>query len=301
MVWNTPTNKDEMYEILKDIFVYYRLHKTIEEAPTLNDLVLPRIEFNPLSNEQLLVKAEEWAAAEIKKKILDRAQFLQNEMNDVEEQVEAVFGNYYSKLSDITRTYGDSQAKVENKAITNGLVDSGVLVDKLTSLEKAKNEEISFITYIKDSAITTKKKKKGHLITERDALDSIYRELKELITKDKFNELVKEQEATIREVFKYNNSIEEKEQRFRNSKLQAEASLDLKYKELRALELSKDELIELGYYADIISCVQAYYDTLDPVQAYHDLMTDSKAMLYLEDYYSQLLSAYRLRMQDYNQ
>ena len=74
-------------------------------------------------------------------------------------------------------------------------------------------------------------------------------------------------------MFKYNTSLEEKEMRSKNSNLSANASLTLKYLEIRSKSFSKEDLVNIGYYEQVIKCVCAYYNTItDKIVAYQNLL-----------------------------
>ena len=96
-------------------------------------------------------------------------------------------------------------------------------------------------------------------------------------------------------MFKYNNSLDEKEQRSKNAIAQSNATLQLKYLEINSNNLSKDQLIEMGYYKDVIDCVCAYYDRLSALDAWRAISNEPKVAVYLEEYYTQIVSMYQLR------
>ena len=103
-----------------------------------------------------------------------------------------------------------------------------------------------------------------------------------------------EYEKLKKDVFKYNNSLEEKEQRYLNSIKESKASLRLRFLYISAGEYTKDQLVEMGYYTDVIRCVRGYYDTLPAVDAYRDMVAEHKLAIYLDDYYQNVVYAYKL-------
>ena len=58
---------------------------------------------------------------------------------------------------------------------------------------------------------------------------------------------------------------------------------------------AKEQLVEMGYYADVVKCVMAYYNTLSPLDAYRDLSSEQQVIIYLDDYYSSVLYNYQMR------
>ncbi|MBQ7348506.1 MAG: hypothetical protein IJW47_00785 [Clostridia bacterium] len=64
MAFPTPTTKEEMFSILKDIFYYYRVKRAEFEEIVLVPLSLKRMEYTPLDDEKLLEKAQSLIAYE---------------------------------------------------------------------------------------------------------------------------------------------------------------------------------------------------------------------------------------------
>lgn len=108
-------------------------------------------------------------------------------------------------------------------------------------------------------------------------------------------EINDEEQALIRDLFKYNNGLDEKEQRYANVIKQTNANLEIKYLQVESNYFGKDQLIEMGYYEDAIDCVCAYYDLLPPADAFGDIKTESKLMIYLDEYYQTLVYMYKTR------
>ena len=96
------------------------------------------------------------------------------------------------------------------------------------------------------------------------------------------------------EVFKYNNGLDEKEQRYLNTIKQTKASLKLRYMDISTGEFTKDQLVEMGYYADVVKCVCGYFDRLDPYTAFQDIASEKKLAIYLDDYYQNVIYTYNL-------
>ncbi len=111
----------------------------------------------------------------------------------------------------------------------------------------------------------------------------------------KVEELKDARDVIEREVFTYNNGVEEREQKHASTLIRANANLKLKYMEITMGEYSKDELVDMGYYDDVVECVTAYYDTLDPIVAYNDIKGESKLTIYLDDYYQNVVYMYATR------
>ena len=64
---------------------------------------------------------------------------------------------------------------------------------------------------------------------------------------------------------------------------------------VKAKGFSKDELVNNGYYKDVLKCVTAYYNTLSAADAYNDIMSDAGLAPYLDDYFDDILVMYKLK------
>ena len=201
--------------------------------------------------------------------------------------------NAVKQIEEITTMYAESIDKVENQAIKAGLLHSSILADKTAVLEEGKNQKIALITQEKDE-------KKASILSEIESLNS-----KKENANDYFNEIhqkeidakvieLKDKEVQKRmEVFKYNNSLDEKEQRYSNSIKETKCSLKLRFLDISSGEYTKDQLIEMGYYNDVMRCVAGYYDRLEPITAYQDMLAEKKLCIYLEDYYETFVHSYK--------
>ena len=91
---------------------------------------------------------------------------------------------------------------------------------------------------------------------------------------------------------------EEKMQKSRNSNLNANANLRIKHIEIQAKGYTKEELIQRGYYTQMLDCVSAFYSSdyfETPYLAYIDLLDEVQLIVYLDEFYSDLLELFRVR------
>ena len=98
-----------------------------------------------------------------------------------------------------------------------------------------------------------------------------------------------------REVFKYNNSLDEKKQRYKNTIAQINANLELKFLSISTGEYTKDQLVEMGYYDDVMRCVCGYYNTLPAMTAFQDVCNDTRLPIFLDHYYQDILYMYQIK------
>lgn len=295
MQFTLPTTKLEMLETLKDIFYYYRIQRVEFDDVDLKALALDRLEFTPLDDEQLLLKATELLASAQTKDIRDKADLHQTNVKKLNEQLALLTKNNQTLVESINSEYNDAKVQIEQNASTWAITDSSVITSQLALLESQKLEKLA---KVEQDFLTEKAQIQAQITIELDCVNSateyFAKEHSEQINA-KFIELKKEQEKTIRDVQKYNNTLDEREQRNANTILEAQATLKLKFLQICSEGLTKDQLVDMGYYQDVIDCVCAYYNTLEPVQAYRDISSETKIITYLDDYYSQIIYMYQVR------
>ena len=295
MTFTKPTTKEEMLSVLKEIFYYYRVKKIDFEKETLEPLVLTRLDFSPLSDEKLLEKAGDLVACEQQSEIIKLKRSLGQEIDDCKEKMNQLTKAYNLAVEQITKKYTKSVYDVKQEAIRRGVGLTSVVSAQLAELESDKNQALSEAEQSYESDYGFYESKVTKLTERYENLNEEYAEIFDSQKRQKYLELKDEQDKLEREVFKYNNSLDEKEQRSVNSIAQSNATLQLKYIEINSGSLSKDQLIEMGYYTDIIDCVCAYYDTMDALTAWRTITNDGKVAVYLEEYYTQICFMYQSR------
>lgn len=295
MTFTNPTTADEMYATLQQIFYFYRIKKEPYSGVTLVPLEIDRLTFTPLTDEQLLAKAATLTAAKNEEYLLERKSELSGKISAAEDKLEAYPAEKAALKKSINARYDASEKKIKLDSVKKGMAESTAVLNKLTELEAKRNAELK--TADDDyAALTVKANEKiAALTSELNGLETSTAAYFEKRKQEKYAELKDAQEKTLRDVKKYNNALEEKEQRYDNFIAQTNASLQLRYMELRSEGFTKDQLIEMGYYTDAINCVCAYYDTLEALPAARAIAKDSKLCVYLDDFYEDIVYMYQTR------
>ena len=295
MTVDRPTSKDEMYEILNQIFNYYRVVLPSYEQPQLSELTLARLDVAPLTDEQLEEKARALLACEFKEnyeKNLQKLTVELSELNVLTAKQEEIAQNSISKLNEI---YSASLEKVRAQAEKNGVIHTSAYLDKITYLENVKNAQIAKVNSEKENELALISAKIVALNAEIAQLKQKEGVIDEQAVLAKKIELKEKDDELQREVFKYNNGLDEKEKKYKNDIIRQNASLKMRYFELRTQELTRDQLIEMGYYDDVTECVCSYYDTLSATSAFNQIRLDTRLAIYLEDVYQNIVYMYGIR------
>lgn len=292
MQFTMPTTKEEMHATLEVIFEHYRtIHGTFISQP-LAPLELARMEYTPPTDQELLEKAERIVAADHKREVLKRKDDLTAKLQMLNTKIEDAQTAALKEIEEVEKLYAESARKVELQSMKNGLVGSGIVVDKLTSLEEGKNQKIADINAQKNGLVADYNSQKMYTQNQIDSCETYYEQIHEDEVAKALDELKEQREKTVRQVFEYNSGQDEKEQRYENQIIKHNASVELRYLEISGLHFSKNQLIEMGYYKDVMACVMGYYNTLEPLTAWREVAADETIKIYLEDYYEQVLVGY---------
>ncbi len=293
MEFNLPTTKTEMYTILKDLFYYYRVRKEGYQEVNLVELDLPRLIIQEMTEEEFIEKAKNLLKGQHEREILSYENGINSQILELEKKKSLIEQNAISEIEKVKVLYSESVKKVENQVVKAGLFNSSIIVDKTVVLEDSLNDKISRITQDKNQQIASIDAKitalNGELLNSKSYFENIH----QMEIDKKILELKDDYQKLITETFKYNNALEEKEQRYSNSIKETKASLYIRFLDVSSGEYTKDQLVEMGYYTDVIRCVRGYYDTLPADTAFRDMNAEGDLMIYLDDYYDQMLYAYR--------
>lgn len=297
MQFTLPTTKKEMYEVLAQIYSYYRIAREGYSEAVLKPLELDDMSFTELTSAQLEEKAAMLVKATHEREILALKKSVKEKIAALESKKEAVLKNAETLKEQINATYAASEEKTEKQAVKSGFAHSNVIIDKIAELEAKKNAALSAAEADKNAQVAEIETEISAQNAALIAADEYYEGVHASETKAKAAELKEEQDKIAREVFKYNNSIAEKIQRYDNYINVTIKSLRLKYMEVKTTSYTKEQLVDMGYYTDVMDCVCAYYDLLSAEDAFQDITSETKLIGYLDDYYQNVLYMYKMRMQ----
>ena len=292
MQFKIPTSKDEMYEVLQDIFYYYRIKRAEMEEIDLAPLVLDKMEYTPLSTEQIKSMAESLVLPENQKARYDAKQKISLAISNMVGERESVELSNQKILDDITALYQAQIDKINKEAIDRGVQNSTIVVQEISNVESIMNGKLTIATQEGQEKLALIDGEIASLRESLNNVDAFYDQLYIDSVSAKIIELTSADKDKQDEVFKYNNNLMEKELKYSNEIIRRKADLRLKYQEVQVEFYSKDQLIEMGYYAKVVECIRGYYDTLNAVTAYQDIKAEKKLMIYLEDYYQSVLYLY---------
>lgn len=296
MEFTLPSTKNEMYTTLQKIYSYYRIERKEYTPISLSPLNIEKITFTPFTDKEIEEKAEALLKAEHKREVLALKKSINERISALSEKRNGVISSAAELSNKIIEAYEDSESKIEKQAIKNGFTHSAVIIDKLAEAENKKNAELVAVETDKNNELNEINAEFSSLNTALINADTYYADIHEYEKTAKIYALKEEQEKLEREIFKYNNGVTEKKLRYGNTLLQLNTSYKLKYMEINAVEFTKEQLYDMGYYQDVIDCVCGYYDTLSASDAFTEISNESRLVLYLEDYYQNVVYMYKMRI-----
>jgi len=295
MEFATPTTKEEMFSILQDIYYYYRIRREGYKDADLKELELQKMEFSEKTEEQLLELASQLLQSENTQFESEYIQKITEQLTVVNAKLSALPKNKSDYIEKIENSYSESQRQAELKGIKNGLVGSSIILDKWTELELEKNAKLSKAEQDFTEQELALNVEKSNLTERLNGAKAYCDGVANAKINAKKIKLKEEQEKLKRETFKYNNGVDEKVQRYKNTIAEANARLLLQFMEIRNGEFTKSELVDMGYYKRALDCVCSYYDTLPTLEAAYQVEDDRELIIYLDDTYEQVLYMYQQR------
>ena len=294
MQFNLPTTKSQMYNILNDLFYYYRVRREGYEEVNLTPIYLTRLQMEQKTEQDFIEKAKTLLKSQHEREILTYEKDINSQILELEKKATLIEQNAVDEIEKLKALYSESVKKVENQVVKTGLFNSSIIVDKTAVLEDSLNDKIMKVMQTKNEQIASIDAKIVALSNQLSNSQSYFANIHQNEIDKKVVELKGEYAKLETETFKYNNSLEEKEQRSINSIKETKASLRLRFLDISSGEFTKDQLIDMGYYTDVIRCVRGYYDTLSSADASRDMHAEGKLAIYLEDYYQNVMYAYKL-------
>ena len=293
MTFDTPTTKAQMYDILQEIFYYYRIQRETSANLELTDLELTRMTYTPMTDTELTLKAQDNLRAEQTERLRDYKKKLSDEIYELGVKITS-YGTQKTAAENAARaSYAEATAKTEREATKRGIAQSSAVIDRIADIETALAAELLRIASEYNEKISTAQAKQGRLQTDLQNADNYYAPVFTYEVVAEKGRIKDEEDKLQREIFKYNNGLDEKEQRAANSLAATRRSLELKHMTITSTYFSKDQLVEMGYYRDAINCVCAYFNTLSALTAYQQIVNDTKVAIYLDDYYSNVVYMYK--------
>ena len=295
MEFNIPTTKAQMYVVLNDLFYYYRIRREGFQGIDLLPLDLEKMSTSLPTDTELTTNANTLLSASHEREIKNYQQGINLEITEIKTKIELVNQNATKQIEQVDELYEQSLKKIQGQIASSGLINSSIIIDKTAQLEQEKNAKITEINLNCDSEVASLTAKKTALEKKLADSSTYFSTIHSKEKTAKVIELKEQRQSLSNEIFKYNNSIEEKIQRYDNRLKEINASFELRFLDITSGEITHDQLVEMGYYEDVIKCVCGYYDTLNATDAFYDISSERKLAIYLDEYYTEIIYTYKLR------
>lgn len=293
--YEMPTTKEGLMNILKEIFTFYRVKRPEYEPPVFNDLELDYLEPENLTAQELTEKATALLQDKHAREIFERKEKLNEKIEEIELQVNSIDYSYEKEIEELEEKYGELISETKKNAGKNGIINSDIVLDKINAL-KGK------LSYLKAEISAKKNRQENYLNSKLTALraellnvNTYFADVHTADVNVKALELKDLQDKKNAEIEKYNSELSEREQKYANTLERSRQNLVLEHLDIESKDLSKDQLVNSGYYEEVMFYTLGYYDTLSPSIAYNDIGSEGRLIFYLEDYYGEVLYLYKVK------
>lgn len=294
MEFTLPSTKTEMYNTLKEIFHYYRIRRENLQDVTIENINLTRMQSTVEDENVLYQMAEKLVAPSQEKEKKEYLADLNEQLIKIDAKLQVLDDDYNQNVIMINELYNENIKNIEKQAQKNGMSNTSIVIERRFRIEEEKSDKLIELKNKLNSAKIELNASKTAIQTRIEQVESYFQDRFEKEKIAKQVELIQEQKKTEREIFKYNNGLDEKEQRFQKTIEQYNFTAKLRYLEIQSKELSRDELVEAGYFTDVVDCVCGYFDRLDPFTAYQEIVEERKLIIYLEEFYDGVVYTYKL-------
>jgi hypothetical protein len=143
MEFNLPTTKEQMKNILRDIFNFYRSKKEGFQSIELQPLELNRIEYQMPTETEILARASRFNAGEREREKNEYKEKLKAEIAKLNGKIERVDLDLSIVTEKTNQAYNQAISNVIIQAQKRGLVSSGVIDNKVAEMELEKANKLS--------------------------------------------------------------------------------------------------------------------------------------------------------------
>ena len=285
----------EIYAKLKEKILYidskYGLTYVEPDIDLPESLYLEKMKYEPKTAAEMHTLAKQYAAATIisKQRTLDAN--YSTKLKALGRKRTEAFGNLNSALKKADEDYAEALEKVERKLINNCLLFS-------TTASKYRENALNDYNNQKQECNDNYNQNVAALDQEENDLEAVYNESmgqldqeKEALIVKRYNDLVAAENKAKTAVDKYNNTIQEKEQRYQYSRAKF-IELARRAERERVLQMTKLywQFGETGYrdrmLRDKYAAAQDSFWPLRRHEAEFILSTDSFLNFHLEIYYT---------------
>ena len=172
MTFNTPTTKNEMYEILQQIFYYYRIRREASPDVSLNDLSLARLSVPLVTDSQRATKAQTALRAAQAEKVLNYKKKISDEIFELDVKISTYATQKTAAENAARLSYAAAEEKAEREAIKRGIAESSAVIDRIADIQTALASELTAIDAEYDEKIATASARKSRLETDLVGADT---------------------------------------------------------------------------------------------------------------------------------
>ena len=295
MQTTTPTTREELLNALHNVYTFYRREKTEFKEIEFIPLNLWRMNDTPKTEKELVDEATLLLASKHKREYEQVKSELEEKIELLNDKIVFYSDSRILEEKNIDEIYAKALLEAEKTALKNGVASSELFSAQLIKINKEKLSKKQEISASYQEKIILAQSELKILQNKPGGLEKLYQEIHSLEVTAKAKELEKEDKERVEKAEKYNSTVDEKEQDYKNEILETNARLKISFLDIENRDFSKDELIQMGYYKSVIDLVCNYLNAMEPLPAYEEFKEINELVFYLDHYYEILNNTYQMR------
>ena len=182
MQFTIPTNKEQMYSVLQQIFYFYRIRREAFTELDLIPLSIPKMIYTPLEQSALLEMASKMVTPQIEREKYKEINQLEREISNLTAKKQTLEEQKSVAMQQVTTNFDKTIEKLKAEANKRGMLSSTVIVKELNQTESQRAQTLASVASEYDVKILLVQNEITTLESEIEKAQVFYAEL---LTKEK--------------------------------------------------------------------------------------------------------------------
>ncbi len=284
----TPTTKQQVLDGLVIIDEYYRKRKDEYVPPVLIPLNFDKVEFVQKTDEQYLAEATLSLKPKHLDDIMKRKDAFNKDLHEINYKILQLPIEMAEEIAVCEQSYDDEIASLKEELRLKGVAYGDGASSAVAVLTAEKNNAINKIRAKYEEKQTNLESLANYYSSERDGAENYFTTLHAEEINATVFELKEKDVEKQNELLQYNENLKEREIKYNNTIEQAQKKLHLEYMKIVYQGMTDEELLQKGYYRDVVDWVIDYYIAMtNKEQAYKEYTSTTEYIVYLKDFYEQ--------------
>ena len=145
MQFTIPTNKEQMYSVLQQIFYFYRIRREAFTELDLIPLSIPKMIYTPLEQSALLEMASKMVTPQIEREKYKEINQLEREISNLTAKKQTLEEQKSVAMQQVTTNFDKTVEKLKAEANKRGMLSSTVIVKELNQTESQRAQTLASV------------------------------------------------------------------------------------------------------------------------------------------------------------